>query len=217
MISTVKWHLQAGQNDQPLYDKVEAIERKWGIYPRNHPIYTSPLPHEFDFDDKKDHPEYHFLLACVNEFYVYSMQFSYLFGLKQGILCLPAHDTKEITSLIRRSKEYQNFLKKTHSGITKLLKTHDNTRIDSLIQKISAFDRQSQIEIYAYLYIGYQDGNFLNQQLGEPGLKGELSILESLFSDKASALHNAGALLPTGIILDAIELKDWNKQRKVKK
>ncbi|WP_195543643.1 hypothetical protein [Massiliimalia timonensis] len=203
------WHIEAGENGKCLHDKIEKIKQEWGICPAESPVYTSSIVKEFTCADILEYPEYHALLDNVQSFSDYYKKYFYLHSFQSGISNhIPANESAIKQGLLH-TKEYRCFLELFKKLEVKFLKTKDTQRILSLYDKIMAFDRQNEIDIFAYIYTGYQDGYYLNYKLTSFILNDEfMNSLESSCRVKAIAADQSRQSLK-GVIQPILNDDKW--------
>ena len=81
----------------------------------------------------------------------------------------------------------------------------------SLYDKITALDLQTSVDIFAYIYCGYQDGCYLHTVMGErPISEDELEQLEYYCKNKAVSAKQIRPNAFKGVILPMIDFPKWN-------
>lgn len=198
------------ETGKKISEKAELLEKKWGVYPEQSPFYTHLCVGELTFQDMANNSEYHAFLNYVQKFVRYYLKLAYICNLKSGLIGESPVMEKQINSVLINSPAYRNFQKIFPTLERNILTSARPYRIGSLYDKIRAFDLQTNIDVFAYILIGYQDGIRLNLEIDQYAVNGKnIKQLESHCKNKA--IHTKQSAFSGFILPSHIEMEYYKK------
>lgn len=198
------------ETGKKISEKAELLEKSWGVYPEQSPFYTHLCVGELTFQDMTDNSEYHTFLNYVQKFVRYYLKLAYICNLKSGLIGESPVMEKQINTVLINSPGYRNFQKIFPTLERNILTSARPYRIGSLYDKIRVFDLQTNIDVFAYIFIGYQDGIRLNLEIDQYAVNGKnIKQLESHCKNKA--IHTKQSAFSRFILPSHIEMEYYKK------